>query len=160
MNASPPPNAAYQESRTREVAAGRDVLWHVVAGIGGENGWYAVDPAWRARALLDRAVGGPGMRGREAELRPGEALDFWRVLDVSPPRRLLLQAEMRMPGTPWLELATASVSAERSLLIQRVWFEPSNLLGHAQWWAELVGHKLVFSRMLDGIAREAERRAA
>jgi hypothetical protein len=100
------------------------------------------------------------MRGRDRVLRPGDPLDFWRIVDVAPPRRLLLRAEMRMPGTPWLELATAAVSPERSLLAQRVWFQPGNVLGHAQWWAELVGHKLVFSRMLDGIAREAERRAA
>lgn len=161
MNESGPPrDAPYQESRTRQVGAGRDVLWDVVSGIGGDSGWYAVDSAWRARALLDRAVGGPGMRGRDVVLRAGDPLDFWRVVDVSPPRRLLLRAEMRMPGTPWLELATAPVAPDRSLLTQRVWFRPMNLIGHAQWWAELVGHKLVFSRMLTGIAREAERRAA
>ena len=141
------------------MAAPRDVLWEVVSGIGGANGWYAVDPAWRARALLDRLVGGPGMRGRDAELRVGAPLDFWRVLEVVEPRRLLLRAEMRMPGTAWMELSTAAVSPTRSLLTQRVWFQPANLLGHAQWWAELVGHKVVFRAMVDGIAREAERRA-
>jgi hypothetical protein len=156
----PPADAAYQEFRSREVAAGRDVLWDVVAGIGGDAGWYAADAAWRARALLDRLIGGPGMRGRDAELRPGAELDFWRVVEVVPPRRLLLRAEMRMPGTPWLELTVTAVDPSRSILGQRVWFAPSNLLGHVQWWAELAGHKLVFSRMLDGIAREAERRVA
>jgi hypothetical protein len=156
----PPPDAAYHEVRSREVAAPRHALWEAIADLGGDNGYYALDPAWQARALLDRVLGGPGMRGRDPELRPGAALDFWRVVDVVEPRRLLLRAEMRMPGTSWLELATASVSPERSLLTQRVWFQPANVLGHVQWWAELAGHKLVFRAMLDGIAREAERRAA
>lgn len=157
----PPPDAPYRETRSREVAAPRAVLWQVIADIGGPNGWYATELAWKVRGLADRLLGGPGMRGREHDLRAGGAVDFWRVVTVDPPRRLLLRAEMRMPGTPWLELATAPLSDEhrRSLLIQRVWFQPDNVLGHAQWWAELAGHKLVFRAMLDGVAREAERQA-
>ena len=156
-----PPTSGYGEVRTREVAAHPEVLWEVVAGIGGETGWYAFDRLWRARAALDRLVGGPGMRGRGRELHAGGTVDFWRVVDVVPSERLLLRAEMKMPGTPWLELAVEPVGEvpARSRLIQRVWFAPDNLLGHAMWWTELAGHKLVFSRMLDGIVDEAEDRS-
>jgi len=158
----PPPDATYRETRTREVAARGDLLWQVVSGIGGSNGWYAANPFWRARAGIDRLLGGPGMRGRPELLRPSGVVDFWRVVDIVESERLLLRAEMRMPGTPWLELSVSQISERppRSLLTQQVWFEPSNVLGHAQWWAELIGHKIVFSRMLEGIAREAEDRSA
>jgi hypothetical protein len=146
--------APYRERRTREVRA------PAVASIGGATGYYAADPLWRARARLDRALGGPGMRGRAAGTpAEGAALDFWRVERVDPPRLLRLRAEMRMPGTAWLELAVEPVAEARSRLVQRTWFTPRGVAGHAFWWAELAGHKAVFARMCDGIARAAERGA-
>ncbi len=173
--------AAYVEERVREVDAPAAVLWEVVEGFGGPEGFYWFDALWRARARFDRVVGGPGLRGRpDRPLRPGDAVDFWRVETVEPGVRLVLRAEMRMPGTPWLELGVEAAGGldtparssratrpargrpagdgERSRLVQRVRFEPGGPAGHLLWWTELAGHKLVFSRMCDGIAREAERR--
>jgi hypothetical protein len=153
-------DVTYTERRVRSVRAPAVVLWQVVHDLGGESGYHAFDSLWRARAALDRAVGGPGMRGRPEKLADGDALDFWRVESVDPPQRLLLRAEMRMPGTARLELRVESLGDTESQLEQRTWFEPSGVVGHAFWWAELPGHKVVFNRLVDGIARAAERAAA
>jgi hypothetical protein len=136
------------------------VLWQVIEAFGGRTGFYAADRLWRLRASADRLVGGPGMRGRrEGTPRVGDELDFWRVEAVDPPRSLRLRAEMRMPGTAWLGLAAEPVTATTSRLVQHTWFAPDGRVGHAFWWAELPGHKVVFSRMCGGMAREAERRS-
>jgi hypothetical protein len=153
--------AKYTEERTRAVAAPAPVLWQVVEGIGGDQGWHAADRLWRLRAAADRLIGGPGMRGRrEGTPEPDDALDFWRVEEVDAPYSMRLRAEMKMPGTAWLELAVDEPGAGRSLLVQRTWFAPAGVLGHAFWWAELPAHKVVFARMCDGIARAAEERTA
>ena len=73
----------YREVRTRDVAAPAEVLWRVVQDLGGRTGYHAFDPLWRARAGLDRLLGGPGMRGRPDRLGVGDPLDFWRVEEVS-----------------------------------------------------------------------------
>ncbi|HYN29329.1 MAG TPA: DUF2867 domain-containing protein [Dermatophilaceae bacterium] len=152
----------HTERRVREVAAPAPVLWDVLATVGGDNGWYAAQPGWRVRAAVDRAVGGPGMRtGRPGgEPEPGEAVDFWRVESVDPGRRLRLRAEMRMPGTAWLELGAEPLAPGRSRLVQRTEFEPAGVAGQAYWWVEWPVHQLVFRAMVRSLAREAERRAA
>lgn len=81
--------------------------WVPVARLGGETGWYYGDRLWSLRGLLDKLLGGPGLRrGRRhpVEIRPGDALDFWRVVEVDPPRRLLLLAEMKLPGQALLDI--------------------------------------------------------
>ena len=101
------------------------------------------------------------MRGRRGGTpQAGDVLDFWRVEEVTAPHSMMLRAEMKMPGTAWLELAVEELDARRSRLVQRTWFAPAGLLGHAFWWAELPAHKAVFSRMCDGIAQTAEQRSA
>jgi uncharacterized protein YbjT (DUF2867 family) len=90
------------EQRVATNAAVEDVF-ATVAGLGGERGWLAADWLWELRGLLDRAVGGIGLRrGRRHpdDLRPGDALDFWRVDAYQPPSLLRLRAEMRLPGAP------------------------------------------------------------
>ena len=117
----------YTERRVRTVRAPAGVLWQVVHDLGGESGYHAFDALWRVRATVDRAVGGPGMRGRPEQLADGDALDFWRVESVDPPHRLLLRAEMRMPGTARLELRVEALGDAESLLEQRTWFEPAGV---------------------------------
>lgn len=80
----------------------------MIAGIGGENGWYSFPLAWAARGWVDRLVGGVGLnRGRRDQhnIGVGEALDFWRVEELVPRELLRLRAEMKLPGLAWLELA-------------------------------------------------------
>ena len=83
-----------------------ETVWRTVEAIGGDNGWYFAQQLWRLRGMMDRLVGGPGLRrGRRQPqtLRVGDGLDFWRVIAVEPPHRLLLLAEMKAPGDALLE---------------------------------------------------------
>jgi hypothetical protein len=110
-------------------------------------------------------VGGPDLRRgrRDAErVAFGDAVDFWRVSGVEPGRRLALRAEMRLPGEALLEFTVEPWPgrADRSRLIQTARFAPRGLLGIVYWYAVLPLHGLVFRRMLAGIGRAAEARAA
>ena len=107
-------------------ASTEDVFW-AVSRIGGDVGYYALNWTWKFRGWFDRLIGGVGLRrGRRhpEELRPGETLDFFRVVDVDPNRhRLLLQAEMKVPGTAWLGW-TVDDTEEGTRLIQSARFIP------------------------------------
>lgn len=149
----------YIDERSREVAAGPQALWQVIEGIGGNNGWYSFPVAWQARGLLDRLVGGVGLRRgrRDADrLRVGDSIDFWRVEEVLPGRLLRLRAEMRLPGLAWLELGVAR-SGDRTVYTQRAIFHPRGLLGHLYWWAISPFHGLIFGRMPVNVAAAAAR---
>ncbi|HLE39289.1 MAG TPA: SDR family oxidoreductase [Acidimicrobiia bacterium] len=137
-----------------------DVFW-AVSRIGGDAGYYAMNGAWRLRGWFDRLIGGVGLRrGRRhpEELRPGETLDFFRVVDVDPVRhRLLLQAEMKVPGTAWLGW-TVDDTEEGTRLIQSARFIPRGLIGRIYWWVLLPFHAPIFRLMARRIVRSAERR--
>lgn len=127
----------YTDERTCVTHAPPDRLWEVVEGIGGDRGWYSFPLAWRVRGLIDRLIGGVGLRrGRRdpRRLRVGETVDFWRVEEIEPGRLLRLRAEMRLPGLAWLELAVHR-SGGHTVLDQRALFHPRGLAGHAYWWA-------------------------
>jgi uncharacterized protein YbjT (DUF2867 family) len=150
-----------REIRTVESRATVERLYETVASLGGDTGWLAWNWAWRARGLLDRLVGGPGLRRgrRDAKaLLPGEAVDFWRVEVSDPPRRLRLRAEMKVPGQAWLqwELAPAGTSGGGSVLAQTAIFAPRGLAGALYWHLLYPVHKLIFSAMARAIARAAE----
>ncbi|MFH1060949.1 MAG: SDR family oxidoreductase [Pseudomonadota bacterium] len=131
-------------------------VWPALAGIGGRRGWYAGQWLWAARGWLDRLLGGVGLgRGRRHpdQLRTGDALDFWRVLEVDPPRRLLLLAEMKMPGQAVLDLRLMPAGPGQSEIQQVARFLPRGLMGLAYWYAVLPLHALVFAGMLKALAR-------
>ncbi|MEO3783970.1 SDR family oxidoreductase [Actinocorallia sp. B10E7] len=148
----------YVDDRTVRTAAPREAVWRLVEGVGGENGWYSLPVAWRLRGFVDRVFGGVGLRrGRRDphRLRPGDALDFWRVEEVSPAEGLLrLRAEMRLPGLAWLEW-TVGEEGGRTVLRQRALFHPHGLLGHLYWWCIAPFHALVFGRMARNLAGRA-----
>ena len=135
-------------------------LFWAFSRIGGRVGYYGVDWAWRIRGILDRMVGGVGLRrGRRhpTEVRVGEAVDFWRVDDVVPGRSLRLHAEMRIPGDAWLEWEIRETEFGTDL-IQTAWFRPKGLAGRIYWYLLLVPHRLVFPRMAHRITAAAEER--
>jgi uncharacterized protein YbjT (DUF2867 family) len=149
----------YTDLRERTVGASPDVLWQVVEGIGGENGWYSSPLAWSLRGWLDTLVGGVGLRrGRRdaVRLRAGDYLDFWRVEDVEPGRRLRLRAEMRLPGLAWLEMTVDQDPKGRTVYRQQAMFHPHGLAGHAYWWSVAPFHAAVFGGMVRNIASAAE----
>jgi uncharacterized protein YbjT (DUF2867 family) len=133
-------------------------LWPLLERMGGRHGYYYGNYLWRLRGLLDRLVGGVGLaRGRRqaGRLRVGDAVDFWRVLAAEPPRRLLLQAEMKMPGRAVLDiqLLPNGKAGTRLQLLSR--FEPRGLSGLLYWYLLYPFHQLVFRGMLAAIAKRA-----
>ncbi|MBK8557428.1 MAG: SDR family oxidoreductase [Lewinellaceae bacterium] len=123
-----------------------DRLWR----IGGKTGWYYADFLWRIRGMMDKLFGGVGLRrGRTSptELHAGDALDFWRVLYADKAEgRLLLFAEMKVPGEAWLEFRI-----QNEELVQTATFRPRGILGRLYWYAVYPFHGFVFSGMLAGI---------
>jgi uncharacterized protein YbjT (DUF2867 family) len=139
-------------------AAPRD-LYRAFARIGGDHGYYTMNLLWRVRGWLDQLVGGIGLRrGRRhpTELRPGEALDFWRVAEVEPGRRVLLRAEMKLPGVATLEWK-AEAHDGGSMLVQEAVFRPRGLFGRLYWFVLWPAHVLIFGRMARKIAASGER---
>lgn len=153
--------AAYVDHQTVDTRAPADRLYEAFARIGGSNGYYVVDWAWRLRGLLDRTLGGPGLRrGRRhpIDLRAGEALDFWRVTAVEPDRELALEAEMRVPGKAWLSWRIEELADGGHRLHQTAHFVPRGLWGRAYWYAMFPFHVVIFARMCRAIVRHAESR--
>lgn len=148
------------ERIAESTAPPQDLFW-AVTRIGGEVGYYAMNWAWRIRGWIDQLIGGVGLRrGRRhpEELRPGESLDFFRVAEIDPATgRLLLQAEMKVPGTAWLEWSAEWIPGG-SRLVQTAWFVPRGLLGRLYWWVLLPFHAPIWRLMVKRMARTAERR--
>lgn len=132
-------------------------VWSTVRTIGGKNGWYFAQSLWRLRGLLDRMVGGPGLRrGRRhpSDLRVGDGLDFWRVIALDPPQRLLLLAEMKTPGDALLEFMISPQGADKVELKMISRFLPRGLAGILYWYALLPTHRWLFEGMLRAVARK------
>jgi uncharacterized protein YbjT (DUF2867 family) len=149
----------YVDLRERKTSASPEALWRVIEGIGGANGWYSILFLWEIRGLIDRLMGGVGLRrGRRdpKHLYVGETVDFWRVERRDPPNLLRLRAEMKLPGLAWLELMVAEEDGQ-VMFRQRATYRPAGLLGHAYWLAVAPFHGIVFGSMARNITRAAER---
>ncbi len=124
-------------------------------GIGGKHGWYYGDRLWRMRGLLDKLAGGVGIsRGRrsDVDIQPGDTIDFWRVLVADRKNhRLLLFAEMKLPGEAWLEFSIVQ-NENRCILKQTATFRPKGIMGRNYWYAMLPFHFFIFRNMLKRIA--------
>ena len=132
--------------------------WAAIASVGGDVGWPAYDWLWRVRAIIDRLVGGPGMRrGRRhpSEVRPGDIIDWWRVVAVEQGRRLTLMAEMRLPGSAVLELETESRQEGGSTITATAYFHPAGVWGLLYWFALLPVHRRLFRELAGGLAAAA-----
>ncbi len=146
-----PVNGCFRDSRQIRIKYPERVLERIWA-IGGKTGWYYGNWLWEIRGILDQLFGGVGMRrGRKSdtEISPGEALDFWRVLLADKEeKRLLLYAEMKLPGEAWLEFKIN----KNDVLIQTATFRPLGVLGRIYWYAVLPFHGLIFKGMIRNIA--------
>jgi hypothetical protein len=143
------------DSRTIETDRPPKVAFAPIERIGGRTGYYHANWLWQIRGMLDRLVGGVGLRrGRRHphELRPGDAVDFWRVEAIERPRLLRLVAEMRLPGRAWLQFEVEP-TPRGSLIRQTALFDPIGLTGLAYWYGIWPLHQYVFGRMLASIAR-------
>ncbi|MGV3696851.1 SDR family oxidoreductase [Flavobacterium sp.] len=131
-----------------------DLALNRIFAIGGNTGWYYGDWLWEFRGFIDKLFGGVGLkRGRKnkQEIFVGESLDFWRVLYSSKSeKRLLLYAEMKLPGEAWLEFRIT----EDNTVYQTATFRPLGLLGRLYWYAVLPFHYFIFNGMINKIAQK------
>jgi uncharacterized protein YbjT (DUF2867 family) len=151
------------EHRQLRVSASPSTVFAVFSGLGGSRGWLYMNWVWHMRGLLDRLVGGVGMRrGRRDPdcLRVGEALDFWRVEAVEPDHLIRLRAEMKMPGPGWLQFHVHPQAAGKSLLSQTAYFAPKGVWGFLYWYSLYPIHKVIFAGMIRKIAEHAVRMEA
>jgi uncharacterized protein YbjT (DUF2867 family) len=148
-----------RDCQRRVVDAPADVLFARIQRIGGEAGWHFGTWLWRVRGAIDRALGGVGLRrGRRdsVKIRIGDAIDFWRVEDFVPGKRLLLRAEMKVPGEALLEFAVRPLDDGRSELLQAAYFRPARFWGRLYWYGIYPVHVAVFRGMARNLARAAE----
>jgi len=141
-----PTFGCFQDKREKTVRNEKETVDKIWA-IGGENGWYYGNFLWAMRGFMDKLSGGIGLRrGRKShtKLSVGDALDFWRVLYADKAeKRLLLYAEMKLPGEAWLEF-----KIENNILCQTATFRPLGLWGRIYWYAVLPFHGLIFKGMM------------
>ncbi len=133
-----------------------DEVWQPVSQIGGKTGWYSGNFLWRMRGIMDRLVGGVGLRrGRRhpTEIGVGDALDFWRVLEVEAPQRLLLVAEMKTPGEALLEFQITPKANDQVELQMLSRFLPKGIFGILYWYVLYPFHQWIFYGMLKAIAK-------
>lgn len=151
----------YKDTRVRVTDASIKNLWAAIEEIGGETGWYGSDFLWYLRGLLDRMIGGVGLRrGRRdpIHLRVGESLDFWRVESMVPEKSLKLYAEMIIPGKAWLEFKVRKLPNGQSEVIQEASYSPRGLGGQLYWYAVMPFHIFVFPTMIRNLIRSANRK--
>ena len=151
-----PVNGCFKDIRKLKVD-NSDISLDKIWAIGGKTGWYYGNWLWALRGFMDQLAGGVGMRrGRKSdtELSQGDALDFWRVLLADKnEKRLLLFAEMKLPGEAWLEFKID----DQQILTQTATFRPLGVLGRLYWFAVLPFHGFIFKGMINKIATSSPR---
>jgi len=147
-----PSFGCFMDSKSVEVDDAVKALKRIWS-IGGSNGWYHGNWLWEIRGFIDQLFGGVGLRrGRknQNEISSGEALDFWRVLIADKKeKRLLLFAEMKLPGEAWLEFRID----EKNMLHQTATFRPLGLLGRLYWYSVLPFHNVIFKGLIKYLAK-------
>lgn len=135
-------------------------LFKPIREIGGTNGWYYMNWVWRVRGFFDEILGGVGLRrGREnqSELKVGSHLDFWRVVDYVSNEKLILKAEMKIPGEAWLEFNIELVEGKDKILNVIGKFIPNGLLGYLYWYTFYPIHNIIFNGMANAIVKKSSR---
>lgn len=148
--------------RRVNVEAAPDMVYRVLATMGGRNGWPFANWLWQLRGGLDKFIGGIGTRarraykGREAALEPGDVLDYYRVERIEPSHLLRLFSELRAPGGGWMEWRVEARPGDRSTLFQTAFFAPRGLPGFLYWILLGPFHDFVFQGLIFAIKRQSE----
>lgn len=145
------------DRRSLEVEVAADRMFAEVERVGGRAGWPAANFLWRLRGIIDRLVGGIGMRfGRrdQESLHVGEAVDFWRVEALDRPHLLRLRGHMRVPGRAWLQYEVEA-TPDGSRLVQTAYFAPHGIAGYAYWYILMPIHGPIFRGMVRVLAERA-----
>ncbi len=151
-----PTHGCFLDRRIKVIESSKATTSNRIWSIGGNTGWYYANFLWKIRGLMDKINGGVGLRrGRTNanELNPGDALDFWRVLVADKAAgRLLLYAEMKLPGEAWLEFRIIESNGKPALQ-QTATFRPHGLKGRLYWYSVLPFHFFIFSGMLKQLTK-------
>ncbi len=151
-----PTYGCFKDQKWRELGEESEQVLNNVWSIGGDKGWYYANRLWRVRGFMDKMVGGVGLRrGRtnSNDIQAGDALDFWRVLIADKKNmRLLLFAEMKLPGEAWLEFRI--MNRENKLqLFQTATFRPRGLWGRIYWYTVWPFHYFIFNGMINNLIK-------
>jgi hypothetical protein len=146
-----PKKDCYIDRRKMQIQ-NREFTIERIWSIGGETGWYYGDWLWNLRGFIDKLYGGVGSRrGRtnQHEIHSGDALDFWRVLYANKEEgKLILFAEMKLPGEAWLEFKIIN-----NTLYQSATFRPRGIWGKLYWYSVLPFHGFIFNGMLNKLIK-------
>ncbi|MGW6446237.1 DUF2867 domain-containing protein [Lentzea sp. NPDC055074] len=146
----------FTEERTVLTDASPQDVWSAVNTLGGDDGWHTIPLVWTVRGAIDHLFGGVGLyRGRAPEIAEGDVVDFWTVVHRDDEaRRLVLRADMKMPGHTLLDMRVDR-QGDRTRYRQKVTFTADGLLGRVYWLAQKPLHDIVFATMASGIVRKA-----
>ncbi len=132
-------------------------LFHTICQIGGKRGWFNSNFLWRLRGLFDKAIMGVGAsRGRKLSgaLRINDVIDFWRVEELKLNERLLLRAEMKLPGKGWLEFKITPENGQNRLTVT-AYYHATTIFGKLYWYLFLPSHAFIFSDMVKAIEKRS-----
>ena len=146
-----------RDKRTVSFTCPQEEVQQRIWSLGGNRGWLAMNWAWQIRGYIDKLVGGIGLRrGRTHvnKLKAGDALDFWRVLVADEKKgRLLLYAEMKLPGEAWLEFKITPNQQGGGSLTQTASFRPTGVLGRLYWYVLYPFHIIIFKKLIKRLAK-------
>lgn len=153
-----PTDGCFTDRREKLIKGDPDAVLQNIWSIGGRHGWYYGDWMWKIRGIMDKMVGGVGLRrGRTHphNIYTGDTLDFWRVLAADKKnKRLLLYAEMKLPGEAWLEFRICEKKG-KNYLQQTATFRPVGLAGRIYWYLVLPFHFFVFDGMAENLLKSS-----
>ncbi|MBL7128070.1 MAG: SDR family oxidoreductase [Ignavibacteria bacterium] len=148
---SVPSHGCFTDERSKPITNLENCI-EKIWSIGGEKGWYYADWLWKLRGFIDKVFGGIGLRRGRTNLNyisAGDAIDFWRVLYANRTEgRLLLFAEMKLPGEAWFEFKAAD-----NILYQTATFRPKGLWGRIYWYSVYPLHLLIFKGLINQIVK-------
>ncbi len=158
LHSSVDPSHILSNKQVVKVNAPAEKVFSVVTSLGGDRGWLYANLLWKIRGFIDKQIGGVGLRrGRRhpTNLSTGDALDFWRVEEYIPDKRIVLRAEMKVWGAAWLEFETTPLNDSHSLLTQTARYYPKGLAGLFYWYSVYPIHVFVFRGMARAIGKFA-----
>ncbi len=151
-----PSDGCFVDRRMKLISTGEDQVLDNIWSIGGKRGWYYADWLWGIRGFIDKVCGGVGLRRGRTNMHTiynGDTLDFWRVLAADRlEKRLLLYAEMKLPGEAWLEFRIIEKEGDKYLQ-QTATFRPSGLSGRLYWYLLSPFHFFVFNGMANNLVK-------
>jgi uncharacterized protein YbjT (DUF2867 family) len=147
-------------TKTTSIATDKSpaALFNSICRVGGKEGWFNMNWLWKARGVLDRLLTGVGTaRGRRSSsfLRINDVVDFWRVEDINPDQRVLLRAEMKLPGRAWMEFSIDDNPDGSRRLTVRAYYQPFGFWGKAYWYACLPLHIFIFTDLIEQIEQRS-----